>query len=354
MCNRNVRGCSTIGTVRRSCTTNIASRFVLPAIMGGSNAVGTGSDIISFGFEPSHTQRFAHAFISPSFSKFRHGGNFFPLGCIYVARCSRAVPGIDMTFPPRRLAVAFNRCLTAGGVARLEVTRARGCTRMAFFFGNNRRGAFSNRSEVLVGSPSIPAFSLRPRVDTCPMYSTIYRRVEDNGCSTIVLGFTGYSVINRANVFSTTIGTMRTISRYINGMISTAARVNNTMVVATSRKGTSCVFSSGNRPFAPRAAGPIPFYIMKCPYRLGRNNELTSVIPSVLGVLKLPRPGRVANRSVVGWCWGHSCRQFFCIRGFAGFTVFAFGVFYVLSRGGVTDTGGVCEERFGGNWAYDA
>lgn len=187
---------------------------------------------------------------------------------------------------------------------------------MAFFVGNKHRRPFRNRKHVLVPSPGITACSLGPRVDTCRINRTLIGRVGSSGCSTVVLGFTGPSVMNRSNVLRPAVGTVRTISRGLNTIISTVRTGNNCTVVFTSRNGTSAVSARSKRPRATRAAMPIPIVMAGRNIALHASNGLTSITPAVLSLLGMRGPTRVANRSLVIGTWtGH----FDCYVGWRGY-----------------------------------
>lgn len=312
----NVNGgtASVIRTVRRSCSRKMASRFVGPVIgTNMSNAVGRNSIIVFFGCHGSHTGRLAMILARRSVP--RTNVRAVPkLRCCYVAPCSTSFGNIRVLFSGRGITGALNRCLTTGKGGRLRVTRARGCTRMAFFFGNNHRAPCSGRSHVLIPSPGITACSLGPRVDTCRIGSGLITTVGRGGCSFVIIGCTGNSVMNRANVCRTVRGTMITMSTYIGSAVRTTGTRNCRTVVVTSRNGTSRTLGRSNAPGATRSLGPMPYMCIARGGRTGiTSKHLTSITPAVLRVLSVIRPTRVANYGLVGWLVTFCCGD--CRRG---------------------------------------
>ncbi len=262
------------------------------------------STMVFFGFHGSHTHRLATILARRSVP--RRKVRAVPLCCYYLAPCSTSFGNIRVLFSGRGIRRALKRIISGTNGGRLHVTRARGCTRIAFFFGNNTRTLFRGRSEVLIGSPGITACSLRPRVDTPVITRGLIRTVGSKHGSLVVLGFTGKSVMNRANICRTVHGTIATISRYIRGIVRTTGTGNCIVLLATSRKGTSCTIGSSNSPGATRSLGSIPFVMVRTKSTIGsiEGKGLTSITPAVLGLVNVRRPTTVAKRPLM---WFQSC-----------------------------------------------
>ncbi|MGH7091196.1 MAG: 2,3-bisphosphoglycerate-independent phosphoglycerate mutase, partial [Stellaceae bacterium] len=154
-----------LAAVAQSYAQDKGDEFVLPTVLSGYSGMANDDGLLMGNFRADRVREILAALLDPTFSGFerRRSVRFAAAAglCSYSADLDRFLPAL---FSPEELTRTFGEVVAEAGLKQLRIAETEKYAHVTFVFNGGREAEFAGESRILVPSPKVATYDLKPEM----------------------------------------------------------------------------------------------------------------------------------------------------------------------------------------------
>ncbi len=284
-----------LGALARAYERGETDEFVLPTLIkdeeGRPLALIRSEDVvIFFNFRSDRARQICHAFTDRDFFPFERGPNP-PLPYFVTFTEYEAGLNAPVVFQTEILRDTLGEVIAARGLQQLRIAETEKYAHVTYFFSGGREAPFEGEERILVPSPQVATYDLKPEMSAPEVTAKVLDEVE-KGCFTlIVLNYANPDMVGHTGMLPQAITAVETVDRCVGQVVERVLAAGGIALV-TADHGNAELMLDGEKPHTAHTTNDTPF-ILVAPcrqYVLKERGRLADVAPTILKLLSLPVP----------------------------------------------------------------
>ena len=184
-------------------------------------------------------------------------------------------------------------------LTQLRLAETEKYAHVTYFFSGGRQKLFSKESRILIASPRVATYDLKPEMSAPAITKTVVREIKNRAPDFICLNFANGDMVGHTGIFSAIVKAVQTVDSCL-GKIVEVAQINNYEIIITADHGNaeSAVNLDGT-PNTSHSLNPVPCLLISKKYKKIKNGVLADIAPTILKLMDLPQPAQMTGRSLI-------------------------------------------------------
>lgn len=280
-----------------------SDEFVKPTVVtaAGAHAINNGDAVIFMNFRADRARELTRCFVQDEFSHFDRGER--PALHRYVTLTEYAADiDADCAFGPERVRNSIGEYVAGLGMAQLRLAETEKYAHVTFFFSCGREQAFAGEERILVPSPRVATYDLKPEMSALEVTDELVRAIEAQQHSLIVVNYANGDMVGHT-------GNLDAAMKAVECVDACLARV----IAALEATGGQCLITAdhGNvermndhatgQPHTAHTSAPVPLvYVGPGEIALRQDGgTLSDVAPTLLTLMGLDQPEEMTGKTLV-------------------------------------------------------
>jgi 2,3-bisphosphoglycerate-independent phosphoglycerate mutase len=210
--------------------------------------------------------------------------------------------GLPVAFPPQRLDNILARVLADAGLANLRIAETEKYAHVTYFFNGGEETVYPGESRILVPSPSVPTYDLKPEMSAYEVAERAVAEIASGKHDLMILNFANGDMVGHTGVLPAAVQAVEAVDRCLQRVVEkvwesggvalvTADHGNAEQMIDPETGGPHTAHTTNLVPLVyadPRAAGT----------RLREDRALEDLAPTILHLLLLPVPAEMTGEDV--------------------------------------------------------
>src|SRR3989344_4492076 len=306
--------------IEQSYLEGITDEFIEPTMITDENgqplgAVKEGDCVIFFNFRPDRARQLTKAFVQSEFKNtkttsgevvptFQRGPKINNLFFVTLTEYEKDLPVSAVCYRPQQIFMPIARVISERNLQQLHIAETEKYAHVTYFFNGGREAPFSGEDRILVDSPKVASYDLKPEMSTEKITKEVVSRLNSMVYDFIVINFANADMVGHTGNLEATVKAVQTIDTYI-GIISKLVLSKGGAIVITSDHGNAeqMINPKTEEPDTEHNGNPAPL-ILAIPEFRGkalqlRMGLLADVAPTILGILNIPKPSQMTGRNLL-------------------------------------------------------
>ena len=291
----------------RGATDEFTEPIVITQTAASSSApVGPVRDddaVVFFNFRADRARQMTRAIAEPGFAEFADPKR--PQNLCYVAmtQYEKTWPWLRYVLAPEKVAHILAQVFAEQNLKNLRVAETEKYAHVTYFFNGGIEKPFGGEERILVPSPKVPTYDLKPEMSAAGIAETVVKAVTKGDFDAIVMNFANADMVGHSGNLEATIRAVEAVDGCL-GEIRQAleGRSGKPAWIITADHGNAETMidpvTGGAHTY--HTTNPVPFILAAGdgPAALAANGSLRDVAPTLLGVLGLPVPAEMSGRDL--------------------------------------------------------
>jgi 2,3-bisphosphoglycerate-independent phosphoglycerate mutase len=298
---------SAVAAMEQSYTEGVTDEFVIPTVVleDGKPAatIGRNDSIIFFNFRPDRTRQITRAFIEEDFSEFSRSLGYFPVCFVSMTQYDASYTNIHVAFEPQSLDNTFGEYISKLGKKQLRIAETEKYAHVTFFFNGGVERPNENEDRVLIPSPKIATYDLKPSMSAIEVTDEVERRIASGEYDVIILNYANCDMVGHTGIMEAAVEAVETVDKCV-GRVVEAIRSRGGKVIITADHGNAeqmLDYETG-QPHTAHTSNPVPFILIDDTRKnavLRDNGRLADIIPTLLELMGLEKPEEMTGESLI-------------------------------------------------------
>ena len=206
---------------------------------------------------------------------------------------------LPVVIPPESMANILANVMGNLNMRNLRVAETEKYAHVTYFFNGGVEQPFPGEERVLVASPKVATYDLKPEMSASGIADVVVKATEEGTFDVIVVNFANADMVGHSGKIEPTIKAVETVDACLS-RIEKAVRAKGGALLITADHGNAemMIDPSTGGPHTAHTTNPVPFIVVSenaisegaKRFTLKPNGSLRDISPTMLGILGLDEP----------------------------------------------------------------
>lgn len=283
---------------------SVFDEFVIPTVITDDQGkpvgtVASGDAVIFFNFRPDRAIQLSQAFTQSGFNGFDRGEKA-PADLYYVCMTvySDTVEG-HVAYKPKNLDNTYGEVLVRHGLKQLRIAETEKYPHVTFFFSGGRDIELEGETRVLINSPKVATYDLKPEMSAYEVADACVREIESGKHDAIVLNFANPDMVGHSGLLEPTIRAVEATDECLGKVVDAVLAAGGEAVIIADHGNADIVTNEDGTRNTAHTLSPVPCIVTRQGITLRDDGILADVAPTLLELLQLPQPEEMTGKSLL-------------------------------------------------------
>jgi 2,3-bisphosphoglycerate-independent phosphoglycerate mutase len=310
-----VKSSDSIAAMRASYEKGVTDEFVIPVTITTPAEPGKppapralirdDDAVIFFNFRADRARQITRALAEPGFKEFADPAR--PKNLVYVAltQYEKTWPWLRYILAPQKLEHILANVFADLGFKNLRVAETEKYAHVTYFFNGGVEKPFPGEERLLVPSPKVPTYDLKPEMSAAGIADAVIHAVEKGRFDAIIMNFANADMVGHSGKLEATIKAVETVDECL-GRIYQALRDLHSrpawIITADHGNAETMIDPVTGGPHTYHTTNPVPFILVSDNGRAAPRpgGSLRDIAPTMLEILGVPEPEEMTGRDLRG------------------------------------------------------
>ena len=207
--------------------------------------------------------------------------------------------GLHIIYPKDNADNTIGEVLARAGKHQLRIAETEKYAHVTFFFSGGREERFENEERVLIPSPKVATYDLKPEMSAYEVKDAVIREIEKGLFDFIILNFANGDMVGHTGVYEAIEKAVMTVDDCA-GQVIKAARHNgfDVLIIADHGNADNAINEDGS-PNTAHSLNPVPCILVTDDYKEIKEGILADVAPTLLTIMGVPVPEVMTGKVLI-------------------------------------------------------
>lgn len=292
-----------VAAMQNSYDAGVTDEFVKPVVITNEQGnpmakIEEGDVVIFFNFRNDRAKELTIVLTQQDMPDF--GMKTIPLHYYTMTPYDSTFKGLHILFDKDNVQNTMGEYVSNLGLTQLRMAETEKFAHVTFFFSGGREAEFPGEERILIPSPKVATYDLKPEMSAPEIADTLVAELNKQKFDFIVLNFANGDMVGHTGVREAIVKAVETVDRCV-GQVVDAARANDYEIVIIADHGNAD--NAQNEDGSPNTAhslNPVPFiYVTENKDAKVENGILADVSPTICKILGIDVPADMTGRCLI-------------------------------------------------------
>jgi 2,3-bisphosphoglycerate-independent phosphoglycerate mutase len=294
-----------IAAVKESYDRGVTDEFVVPIVITDERGDPVGTiraedAAMCFNFRADRARQITRALTQADLGTFPRRN--FPEHLKYVCMTQYDKSfSLPFVFPPQELGHILAEVMADAHLRNLRVAETEKYAHVTYFFNGGVEKAYPGEERILVPSPKVATYDLKPEMSAEGVKDAVVKAVKDGTFDVLIVNFANADMVGHSGKLAAAIKAVEAVDACL-GEIEKAVRAQGGALLITADHGNAelMVDPVTGGPHTAHTTNPVPLILIAdhAPPRLRSGGALADIAPTLLGLLGLSPPPEMTGRDL--------------------------------------------------------
>jgi 2,3-bisphosphoglycerate-independent phosphoglycerate mutase len=271
---------------------------VLPTVIGTGMPMADGDAVVFMNFRADRARQLSRVFVEPSFDGFALARRPALSAFVSLTEYAADLPVTAIAFAAQSMHNTLGEVLANLGLSQLRIAETEKYAHVTFFFSGGREAPFAGEQRILVPSPQVATYDLKPEMSLPELTDRLVAEISARNFDFIVCNVANADMVGHSGIESAAIRAVEAIDAAL-GRITTAIRESGgEMLVSADHGNIEQMVDEQGIAHTQHTVGPVPLVYVGRKARL-HDGALRDLAPSVLALMGIDPPAEMTGHSLV-------------------------------------------------------
>ena len=279
--------------------------FVKPTVVGDFAGMKDGDGLVMINFRADRARQILTALLDPAFDSFKRKCAVKFAAALGMTEYSEALNKlIPALFPAQALTSTLGELVARQGWKQLRIAETEKYAHVTFFFNGGEEKQFPGEERILVPSPKVATYDLKPEMSASEVTDKLVAAIESGKFDFIVVNYANTDMVGHTGELAAAIKAVRAVDEAI-GRVEAAVRAAGGAMIITADHGNAETMKDQitGQHHTAHTMNLVPVVLCgaeRAWRAVGlRDGKLADVAPTLLELLGLAQPKEMTGRSLI-------------------------------------------------------
>ena len=209
--------------------------------------------------------------------------------------------GVHILFPKENVEQTLGEYLSKKGLKQLHTAETEKYAHVTFFFNGGREAPYDGEERVLVASPKVQTYDLKPEMSAFEVKDKLVAAIKEDKYDFIVVNFANGDMVGHTGVYEAIEKAVVAVDQCVNEVVEAAKATGYETVIIADHGNADNALNPDGTPNTAHSLNPVPFiYVTENKEAKVVDGVLADVAPSILHIMGLEQPEEMTGKCLIG------------------------------------------------------
>ena len=285
--------------IEDSYANNKTDEFIIPTVNASYTGAKDGDGFLIANFRADRVRQIATALADPSFNEFSRKKVVKFSALLGMAEYSEELNKLYSTlFPAIVLKHIFGEEVSNAGLTQLRIAETEKYAHVTFFFNGGEEKVFPGEDRILVPSPAVATYDLKPEMSAYEITDNLERVIAEDKYDAIILNYANGDMVGHTGIMSAAQKAAETIDNCIARLEKAILEKDGAMLIIADHGNCEKMVDEDGKPFTAHTTNPVYSILVSNDKDIKslHDGKLADVAPTLLKLLDLPIPEEMTGK----------------------------------------------------------
>jgi len=271
--------------------------FIRPRVIRDYPGIRDGDAFVFFNFRFDRTRQLTRALVEPDFSEFpvQRRDLYFVAMTHYYDNGN-----FHEAFPELEHVNILGEVLAKGNIPQLRIAETEKYAHVTFFFNGLRNEPYPGEDRVLVPSPRVATYDLRPEMSALEVRDRLVKDISNRRHQAIIANFANCDMVGHTGIYPAVIKAVETVDQCVHRVAESVLAQGGACLITADHGNAEQTMLEDGSPMTAHTKNPVPLTLVAADAPLLRSGgNLADIAPTFLALLGLEQPREMTGRSLL-------------------------------------------------------
>ena len=208
--------------------------------------------------------------------------------------------GVHILFPKDNVGNTLGEYLSSLNKTQLHIAETEKYAHVTFFFNGGREAEFEGEDRILVPSPKVATYDLKPEMSAYEVKDKLVEAIKSDKYDFIVVNFANGDMVGHTGIYQAIEKAVKAVDDCLRETVEAAKAADyETIIIADHGNADNAVNADGT-PNTAHSLNPVPcVYVTADKNATVANGILADVAPTILHIMGIPQPAEMTGTNLV-------------------------------------------------------
>ncbi|MCK9575798.1 MAG: 2,3-bisphosphoglycerate-independent phosphoglycerate mutase [Clostridia bacterium] len=290
-----------IDIIKDSYKQNITDEFIYPASIctkKGLIGINDNDGIIFFNFRADRAREITSV-ITGQEKSYEYKKNVYELkdNLFFTGftQYDTSLKNINIAFKDENLKHTLGEVLADNNLTQLRIAETAKYAHVTYFFSGGRESKFIGEDRVLVPSPNVKTYDLKPEMSAYAVAEKTVSLINEGLYDVIILNFANCDMVGHSGILEPTIKAVEAVNNAVKLVVDTILKTGGTALITADHGNAEEMIDNNGNPHTAHTTNPVPFILVSKKFESKKfcnvnSPKLADIAPTILNLLTLKVP----------------------------------------------------------------
>ena len=291
-----------VAAMQLSYNNGITDEFMKPIVVTGNdgNPVGTikeGDVIVFFNYRNDRAKELTIVLTQKDMPE--EGMKTMPLFYCTMTPYDATFKGLHIIYPKENADHTIGEVLADAGLSQLRIAETEKYAHVTFFFSGGREEKFKNEERIMIPSPKVATYDLKPEMSAYEVKDAVIKAVESKKFDFICLNFANGDMVGHTGVYEAIEKAVKTVDECAGAVIRAAKDAGYDILVMADHGNADKAVNEDGSPNTAHSLNPVPSILISDDYKSIKEGILADVAPTLLTIMGVEIPKAMTGKVLI-------------------------------------------------------
>ena len=298
VCGQAPYGPDPAAAVQKSYDAGVTDEFMEPVVCAKGAQFQDNDSVIFFNFRPDRAREITRTMVDEDFTDVQRTTGFVPVHFVCTTEYDATMPNVTVAYPRQKLENIFGEYISKLGLTQLRIAETEKYAHVTFFFNGGVEQVFPGEDRVLIASPKVATYDLKPEMSAYEVMEEAVRRILSGAYDVIILNFANCDMVGHTGIYEAACKAVTTVDECVAKVVEATSKMGGISLITADHGNAERMVDTDGEPFTAHTTNPVPFYIVGANVRL-RDGRLADIAPTMLDLMGLEKPAEMDGETLI-------------------------------------------------------
>jgi 2,3-bisphosphoglycerate-independent phosphoglycerate mutase len=284
--------------IKDSYQAEVTDEFVKPIIVDGAfKPIREGDVVMCFNFRTDRCREITEVLTQADHEAC--GMKKLTLHYYTMTNYNEKFKNIGVVFEKDNLHNTLGEVLSKHNKKQIRIAETEKYPHVTFFFSGGREQPFHHEERILVASPKVATYDLKPEMSAFELKDKIMEELKHPTADFICLNFANADMVGHTGSMEAAIKAVEAVDQCVAQIVTKGSEVGYSFIIIADHGNADYMINEDGTPNTAHTMNPVPVIILNERVKAVKPGKLADIAPTVLHLMGIPQPAEMNGVSLV-------------------------------------------------------
>ena len=208
--------------------------------------------------------------------------------------------GVHILFDKENVNNTLGEYLSSLNKKQLHIAETEKYAHVTFFFNGGREAPYEGEERILVASPKVATYDLKPEMSAYEVKDKLVEAIESEKYDFIVVNYANGDMVGHTGVYDAIQKAVKAVDECVNATVEAAKKADYEVIIIADHGNADNAINADGTPNTAHSLNPVPcVYVTTDKNAKIANGILADVAPTILHIMGLQQPAEMTGHNLI-------------------------------------------------------